>query len=219
MSSGNNIFLIVSLVIAGLTAAIAVGTFGYDRYLQHQLAGKQAKLSVAQQNVDQNTIEEFVRLRDRLANGENLLSNHVMLSQFFDTLEGLTLQNVRFSNLRLSVAGDHTARLQMTGTAKSFNALAAQSNAFAAEKRIKRAIFSNITLNDAKLVGFTLTADIDPKLVVEGSAVPASTTTTQPSTVPPTTATSTPTFTPVKTATTTTAAKVAPPATSTKPTQ
>jgi hypothetical protein len=165
MSSGSNIFLIASLIFAGLIVAIAVGVFLYDRLLQHTLTAKQTELATAQASVNEDTVEEFVRLRDRLSSGKDLLNNHVELSQFFTSLESLTLQNVGFTSMKLSIAGDKSAKLQMEGTARNFNALAAQSNVFAGEKRIKRAIFSGITLNDQKQVEFTLTADIDPRLI------------------------------------------------------
>lgn len=174
MSSGSNVFLIASLIFAGLIVAIAVGVFAYNKLLQHTLAAKQAKLSTAQASVNEDTVEEFVRLRDRLSNGKDLLNNHVELSQFFTSLESLTLQNVGFTSMKLSIAGDKSAKLQMDGTARNFNALAAQSNAFAGEKRIKRAIFSGITLNEQKQVEFTLTADIDPRLITANpSALPS----------------------------------------------
>jgi len=104
-----------------------------------------------------------------------------VLSQFFDALESLTLQNVQFTDMKLSVAGDHTATLEMTGTAKNFNALAAQSNAFAADKRIKRAIFSDITITDSKLVSFKLSADVDSQLITQGATVSGPATTSDSS--------------------------------------
>ena len=169
--------------------AVAAGVFAYNRFLLHTLAAKQAQLTTAQSQVDENTVEEFIRLRDRLSSGKDLLDNHVVLSQFFDTLESLTLQNVQFTDLKLSVAGDHTATIEMTGTAKNFNALAAQSNAFAANKLIKRAIFSDITLTDSKAVSFKLTADVDSKLIVQQNATAgaASAATTTETEVPPVT--------------------------------
>ncbi len=169
MSSGTNLFLFVSLAIALVAVVMAVGTFLYNKYLTSTLASKQTQLATAQSQVDEDQVEEFIRLRDRLSNGQDLLANHVELSQFFDALEALTLQNVRFDSLKLTVANDRTAQLVMTGTAKNFNALAAQSNLFAGDKRIKRAIFSDITLGEDRLVSFSLTADVDSELVVEGS--------------------------------------------------
>lgn len=169
MSSGTNVFLIACFVIAGIVVALAIGTFLYGKYLDSTLASKQAQLAQAQSQVDENTVQEFVRLRDRLTIAKTFLSNHVVLSRFFDRLEALTLQNVSYTNMALTVAGDNTAQLQMAGTAKSFNALAAQSNAFASEKSIKRAIFSNITVTKDNQVSFKLTADIDSSLLLEGN--------------------------------------------------
>lgn len=168
-STGNNIFLILGLVIAGVAAAAAAGTFAYQHYLTAQLNEKATELAAAQARVNETTIEDFIRLRDRLTNGSSLLTNHVLLSQFFDAVERLTLQNVRFNTLSLSVAGDHTAKLDVEGTARNFNSLAAQSTAFAGERAIKRAIFSGITLNDARQVTFRLTADIDSRLIIAGA--------------------------------------------------
>lgn len=174
MHSGNNVFLVASLLLAVVMCVIAGGVFAYDKFLTHTLATKEALLADAQAKVDQNTIEDFVRLRNRLSSSKDLLNSHIKISQFFDDLESVTLQNVRFSSMKLSVAGDNTAKLQMAGTAKTFNALAAQSNAFAADKHFKRAIFSGIGINDQKLVSFTLTADIGSELIVQnGAAQPA----------------------------------------------
>ena len=75
----------------------------------------------------------------------------------------------------------------MDGNAKSFNALAAQSNQFAADKRIKRAIFSGITLSKDGLVSFTMSAELDSKLVVENpsSTAPSATMNTPVQTAQP----------------------------------
>jgi hypothetical protein len=200
MRGSNNIFLIVSLVILGIVIALAGAVFAYDKYLTNSLQAKADQLTVAQKQVDQNTIEDFVRLRDRLNTGTDLLTNHIVLSQFLDTLEKLTLANVRFNNMKLAVAGDHTAKIDISGSAKTFNALAAQSNAFAGEKLIKRAIFAGITLSDAKLVTFRLTADLDPRLVIAGTgpgAVPAADSLTLPTqSLPQSASTTTPNVAP-----------------------
>ena len=54
----------------------------------------------------------------------------------------------------------------MQGVARSFNALAAESAAFAQDKRIKRAIFSSITADKGGLVRFSLRAELEPKILV-----------------------------------------------------
>lgn len=167
-STGANVFLITALILLGAAVAAAAGAFAYQRYLAYQLDRKMDQLAEAQARVNEEQIEEFVRLRDRLRVGNELLSNHVMLSQFFDAIERLTLRNVRFSTLTITVAGDNSAKLDAEGVARNFNSLAAQSNAFAGERGIKRAIFSDITVTESRQVEFRLTADLDPRLVVAG---------------------------------------------------
>jgi hypothetical protein len=98
-----------------------------------------------------------------------------MLSQFFDVLESLTLKNVRFASLSVTVGDDQSAEVKMTGAAENFNALAAQSAAFAKESRIKQAIFSGIKA-DSKTgaVSFSVSAKLDSRLVLISSTTPAS---------------------------------------------
>lgn len=170
MSPGTNIFLLASLAIAGIAVLAAGLTFGYERYLLYVEGSKEAELARAEAAVDQDTVTGFVRLRDRFTAGKNLLDNHVVLSQLFDVLETVTLQNVRFQNLNVTVTDDRSATLRVSGIARNFNTLAVQSNTIAADPRFKRAIFSGITVNQDNTVSFQLSADIDPRLVVIGPA-------------------------------------------------
>lgn len=165
-SSGNNVLLVVSLVILGLAVAASVAAFAYERYLTSVKERRAVELTAAQERVSEDTVEEFVRLRDRALAAQNLLDDHVAISQFLDTLENITVQTVRFDSLKLSVADDRTTSIEMAGAARTFNALAVQSAAFAGEKRIKRAIFSDISVNDGGSVSFLMTAELDPRLVL-----------------------------------------------------
>jgi hypothetical protein len=59
----------------------------------------------------------------------------------------------------------------MAGVAKNFNALAAQSTAFANDKRFKRAIFSGFVLDQKDgTVKFEVKADVESSLVTETAA-------------------------------------------------
>lgn len=165
-AAGHNLFLVTALFLGGLAIIASVGTYLYDRYLTHSLEAKAEELAVAQREVNEDQVEDFVRLRDRLTYGQELLDNHMAVSQVFDVLEAETLSNVRFSKLGMIVADDHTAQIDIEGIARNFNALAAQSNAFAGEKGIRRAIFSGIVVNRDNTVSFKLTADLDSRLIV-----------------------------------------------------
>lgn len=164
--SGTNVFLTIAIVILGVSILSAGATFGYEQYLLSVREKKSAEVKNAQAQIDSSTVEEFIRTRDRFTAAKGLLDSHVAVSNFFDTLETLTLQTVRFNSLSFNLAEDRSAEIRMDGVARTFNALAAQSSAFANEKRIKRAIFSGITVNENKTVSFSLAADLDAKLLV-----------------------------------------------------
>jgi len=177
MSFANNLFLLVSLGIGGLAILAAVLVLAYAQFLMHIEDTKAAELQKEQESVSAETVKEYVRLKDRFNSGQQLLSNHITLSRFFDELEVLTLQNVQFNSLRLSVAGDGAAKIELDGAAKNFNALAVQSNAVASDKKIKRAIFSGIRFDSntekSSRILFKLTADLEPDLVHGATPTPA----------------------------------------------
>ncbi len=155
-------FAYVALVIV---LALALGVFLYGRILASSKTAKDTALANAQAAIDPATVENFVRLRDRLSSSKSLLAAHIAFSGFFSSLEKLLPANVRFTSLHLSLVDTGGARVDGSGVAKSFNALAATSNAFAADGRIRDAIFSNISVNRDGSVSFTLAATLDPKLL------------------------------------------------------
>jgi Tfp pilus assembly protein PilN len=164
-STGNNIFMLVSLAVAGLSIIAAGGIFAYSQLLAHEQTAKAAELQKEQDAVSDATVKDYIRLKDRLDSGETLLNNHILLSQFFTELESVTLQDVQFTSLTIDVAGDGSAKITLNGLAKNFNALAVQSNAIAADANFKEAIFSGIGFDQGGKIKFTLTADIDPSLI------------------------------------------------------
>lgn len=181
--SGGNPFLTVSLIILVLALVACGAVFGYERYLEGVRDAKQAQVQQAQASVDTAQLSTFIRARDRFTAAEGLLNGHVAVSNFLSLLEGLTLTNVRFASLNFQLADDRSAEIKMDGIARTFNALAAESSAFAGEKRIKRAIFSGIKVNDNGTVSFSLDANIEPDLLAFTAAgapaappVPATTT-------------------------------------------
>lgn len=170
--SGMNVFMIAGVTTVSISIAIALAVFGFEFYLKGAQETKTTQLMEAQRAVNIDTVEDFIRLRNRLGSVETLLDNHVELSEFFTVLETRTLQTVRFSGLAVAVAEDRSAEIEMSGTARTFNALAAQSTQFAAEKRIKRAIFSDISVNGNGTVDFSLTAILDPRLITSSEILP-----------------------------------------------
>ncbi len=154
--------------VLGISVLLALGVFAYGRILAVAQASKDAELAKAEAMIDSATVENFVRLRNRLVSSQALLNNHIAVSGFFSTLEKILPATARFSTLRL-IADSTTGKMKLdaSGVAKNFNVLAAVSSAFSADGRIKDAIFSNIVVNSKdSSVSFALSATLDPKLVI-----------------------------------------------------
>ncbi|HVB20044.1 MAG TPA: hypothetical protein VNF51_02035 [Candidatus Paceibacterota bacterium] len=158
-------FALFAYGVLGLVFLLALGVFAYDQILANQQGSKDAALSKAEAAIDPTTATDFVRLRDRLNSATTLLTNHVAFSGFFTLLETILPTTVRFTTLHLSFDSAGNASFDGSGIARSFNALAATSAAFAADGRIKDAIFSNIVINKDNSVSFSISASLDPKLI------------------------------------------------------
>lgn len=169
---------------------LALGVFFYGRLLTSTKSAKDTALRSAEAAIDPATVESFVRLRDRLSSGATLLANHTALSGFFSLLSSVAPVTVRFTSLHLLLDTKGKVVLEGTGVARSFNALAVASGAFAADGRIKDAIFSNIVVSQRDgSVSFALSATLDPTLVAfsatTNTSVAAPVTTQTPATPVP----------------------------------
>lgn len=152
--------------VLGFVFLLAIGVFIYGRILATEKIVKDKAILAAQSQIDPLVVEGFVRLRDRLTSGQTLLESHVAFSGLFSTLEKIQPTTVRFTSLHISFESTNVPRMEGTGVAKSFNALAAASEAFATDGRIRNAIFSKITVSDEdNSVSFVLSATIDPRLI------------------------------------------------------
>jgi len=181
-----NAFNFVSYIVFCIVLALALGVFFYGRILSARQSSKDAELAQAEAAIDPATAEGFVRLRDRLASGATLLANHTAFSGFFTSLGTLMPTTVRFTSLHLSFDNKGAVKLDGAGVAKSFNALAAASAAFARGGRMKDAIFSNIIVNASNnSVSFILSATLDPKLIAFSPSIVSASKATATSTPTP----------------------------------
>lgn len=180
------IFGSLGYMMLGVMLLLAIGVFFYGRILASSQAARDVALMKAEAAIDPATVENFIRVRDRLNSGTDLLANHDAFSHFFSLIETLLPSAVRFTSMHLTLNELGGAKLDGSGIAKSFNALAAASTAFAADGRIKDAIFSGIAVNSKDgSVSFTLTATLDTKLIAFSSeaftpSVPEESTTMPP---------------------------------------
>ncbi len=178
--------------VLGIAVILAIGVFAYGRILATSKAAKDAALAQAESGIDTATVESFVRLRNRLTSSAQLLDGHPSVSNFLTTFGQLLPANVRLTSLHITLAAGSSAKLDAAGIARSFNALAALSNALATDGRFKDAIFSNIVVSPKNnSVAFAFTTSLDPKLVAfTASSGNAAAPSTAPAAAPAATTTS-----------------------------
>lgn len=152
--------------VLGIVLVVAFGVFAYGRVLGAVKNSKDAELANAIAKIDTASVDTFVRLRNRLTSSQTLLNNHLAFSGVFSLLEKTLPATARISAMHLSQDAGGQIKFDASGIAKSFNALAAVSSAFANDGGIKDAIFSNIVVNPKDgSVAFALSAVLDPKVV------------------------------------------------------
>jgi hypothetical protein len=183
-------FAFIGYGVLAMVIAVAIGVFIYSQILATKQAAKDQELQQQIAAIDPQTVSKFTHLRDRLSHGLSLLNSHIALTGFWDVLTAIVPSSVRFASITLAKDETGLVTLQAAGISKSFNALAATSDAFAQDGLIKDAIFSGIRV-EGNAVSFSLNATIDPSLV-EFSAPVATTTVTDSSTTAPSSSVTTP---------------------------
>ncbi len=159
------VFLVALLMF--ITSIVAAGaTFLYTSYLNSSLASKKDSLQKYQDSFDLSTIDTLVRFDSRINQAQTILNQHVAPSAIFFFLAQQTLAKVQLGQFSYSIGTDGTPQLDFSGTADSFNTVALQSDQFSASKSLKNVIFSDISVEQSGAVGFHVTADVDPDLVL-----------------------------------------------------
>lgn len=158
-------FTFISLIIFFLSALSAGGMYMWHKYLIGSEQSLKESLDRNIKSFESQTIEEYVRLNNRIDAAKYLLSHHVAISYIFDFLSEKTIKSVRFLDLKYDVGVDGVATLTMNGEAKSYNAVAYQSEVFGKEKSLKSPLFSNLDLDTVGNVVFNFTTKIDPSFI------------------------------------------------------
>ncbi len=96
-----------------------------------------------------------------------MLAAHLAPSAIFAFLSEQTLEKVQFKDFTYTIGSvGHDATMQMSGVTDSFATIALQSDRLGGTKVLKNIIFSGISIQEAGKVTFSVTADIDPSLIL-----------------------------------------------------
>jgi hypothetical protein len=168
------IFGFIGIVVFIITAGFAGGVYFYEANLSKQLAEKQQQLNNARNILESPLIGEAKILGRRIADANQILANHIIVSPIFEALELNTLKSLQFNNFSYVVANDASGKVavEMTGLARDYTSIALESDQLAKNKDIQNPIFSGLAL-DSKTgnVTFNLKFTVNPDFVNFGSHI------------------------------------------------
>ncbi len=161
------LFLGTILLIASIIGAGFV--YFYKTTVERKIVQQKADLQKAEGAFEGDFIQELQTIDRRINAASEVLSNHIIVSPIFDALSQSTLKSIQFTKFSYNVVGSGTSaevRVQMSGRATGYTAVAIESDELTKNKYIKDPVFSNLNLDDQGNILFELTFSVDPKLVL-----------------------------------------------------
>jgi len=168
-----SIFMTIATILFILSIAGAGGTYAYDQYLQNAQSGYKDQLVARENQFNVNLIEQLKSENVKINLARQVLNNHVALSQVFEMISRITIENVRFMNLDIAVpavtdANNSGVKMTLQGYGTSFSSVAFQSDVlnqldqYKLRNVIKNPILSNPAQGTNNTVSFGFSATIDP---------------------------------------------------------
>ncbi len=161
---GGGLFYLVAIFIFVVSLVAAGAAFAYTQYLKSDLARKTHSLELAQGAYEPGSIQDLVRLDQRIIHAKTLLSQHIAPSAVFALLANETLEKVQLNDFSFTFEED-SASIKLGGVADSFSTVALQSDQFGASRALSNVVFSNITVVSGGYVTFSVEANIDPSIL------------------------------------------------------
>ncbi len=186
----NSIFMTIATLLFILSLAGAGGVYAYKQYLIKAQVEYKQELVTRQKQFNTDLIEELKAQSVKIDLARKLLNEHTALSQIFDIIGRLTIENVRFLSFDASVpaqgSGDSGIKINLQGYGSSLSAVAFQSDVlgqleqYGLRKIIKNPIVANPSVGTDNKVSFGLSATVDAdslsyEKMISPSVAPAST--------------------------------------------
>lgn len=159
-----NIFSTIATLLFILTLLASVGLFGYKLYIVRQIVQADKDLNEARAAFEPEKIKELLNASTRIDTIENLLDNHFVVSELLVLLEQITVKNASFSTLTYRNI-QNIISINLDGEARTYNALAQQSDIFNKSGFFQQQVFSDFSLTDTGTVRFRYSAVVLPELV------------------------------------------------------
>ena len=186
---GTSIFMIIATMLFILSLVAAAGAYAWKQYLLSSQESYKSTLSTREQQFNTDLISQLKGENVRIDLAKQLLQNHMALSQIFNIIGRLTIEDVRFMSMDVTAptSGNDGVKVSLQGYGTSFSAVAFQSDVlndldqYGLRKVVKNPILSNPSAGSNNTVSFGFSATIDPSsLSYENSVVPSAAATAPP---------------------------------------
>ncbi|OHA24402.1 MAG: hypothetical protein A3D50_00085 [Candidatus Taylorbacteria bacterium RIFCSPHIGHO2_02_FULL_44_12] len=166
---GGSFFMGLSVIVFIFSLTLAGGGYAWKYYLLSAQETYKEQLAERERQFNIDLIEHLKQVNIKVDLAKQILYNHLAISQIFDIISRLTIENVRFLSLEVSAAPNQTdgLKISMNGYGTSLSAVAFQSDVlgqleqYGLRKVVKNPILSNPTLDPNGTVSFGFSASID----------------------------------------------------------
>jgi hypothetical protein len=134
--------------------------FGYAPILESHIAQLDEEIDSLSAQIPEEQQDGFIQLYSQLANLQSVLGKHVMTSVIFPIIESSTHTDVFYSSFDLSVA---ESRISIEGTARSYEVLAQQLEAWTNVKEVEKSYVAESQLSEGR-VRFRMVIQFVPSL-------------------------------------------------------
>lgn len=164
-SQSGGLFPFIANTVFTIALIASVGVFAYDKYLQNSISNMDSDLNAARAELQPETIKQLAKSDRRIIAASQIMNNHVTLSSFFELLQSLTLQGVRFTSFSYGPGTNNATTIVIKGYARTYATVALQAKIFSENENFVNPLFSDLDLNDKGDVVFSMKTGINPKII------------------------------------------------------
>jgi len=160
----------VFLVISTFLFLGSLGWSGYSYFnrklIEKNIADAEKLISKNEEDFDPILLENVSKDSDRINVIKSLLETHIDTTKIFDIISNVTLTNVRYSSFSYTHDEPTTIKVNMSGEAESYYAIAKQLDKYAESEDLKNPLMNNFAAGGDGTVGFSFTTEIPLKLLI-----------------------------------------------------
>lgn len=163
-SSPISVFFLIGVVLFIGSIAGAGGIIVWQQQLDAKQESLKAEVEKQKKQFDSDFLGVLKQKTNKISSAKELLNNHLSVSDVFNMIGAITVENVRYKNFKLSYdpKGNKPVDIAMSGEAKNYETIAYQADVLADNKYLHNAYLASPQLQANGYVSFALTGIVDP---------------------------------------------------------